>query len=286
MLTQAARQTVVTRAAIRQPLGSNARVSVAVVDLDGRVLGFFQNDDAPNFGIDVSVQKARGALLFSHPDAAALLAQAPPADYIAPPGTGASIVAYREAFHAFLGDAGALQGAVAFSTRALGNLHRPMFPDGIEATAHGPLSKPMSSWSPLNVGFQLDLVFNQLVKGVGGDQEAGCAGRAATAMPGRADTGIALAANGIQIFPGGVPIYRNGQLAGAIGVSGDGVDQDDMIAFLGLANAGAVLANGVGNAPAAMRSDAVSPMGTRLRYVQCPQAPFNDASEQNACAGR
>ena len=47
-----------------------------------------------------------------------------------------------------------------------------------------------------------------------------------------------LARNGVQIFPGGVPIYRGATLVGAIGVSGDGVDQDDMIAFLGVHDAG------------------------------------------------
>jgi uncharacterized protein GlcG (DUF336 family) len=36
--------------------------------------------------------------------------------------------------------------------------------------------------------------------------------------------------NGITIFPGGVPIYRNGELIGGVGVSGDGVDQDDIVA--------------------------------------------------------
>ena len=30
--------------------------------------------------------------------------------------------------------------------------------------------------------------------------------------------------NGITIFPGGFPLYRNGVLIGAIGISGDGVD--------------------------------------------------------------
>jgi hypothetical protein len=34
-----------------------------------------------------------------------------------------------------------------------------------------------------------------------------------------------------------------------------------------------------------MRSDTLTPMGVRLRYVQCPQAPFNGSDEQNACAG-
>jgi uncharacterized protein GlcG (DUF336 family) len=36
--------------------------------------------------------------------------------------------------------------------------------------------------------------------------------------------------NGITIFPGGAPLYKDGVLVGAIGISGDGVDQDDIIA--------------------------------------------------------
>jgi uncharacterized protein GlcG (DUF336 family) len=36
--------------------------------------------------------------------------------------------------------------------------------------------------------------------------------------------------NGITIFPGGVPLYKNGILVGAIGISGDGVTQDDYTA--------------------------------------------------------
>ena len=43
-------------------------------------------------------------------------------------------------------------------------------------------------------------------------------------------TGISRLPNGIQIFPGSVPIYRGNTLVGGIGVSGDGVDQDDMVA--------------------------------------------------------
>jgi uncharacterized protein GlcG (DUF336 family) len=35
---------------------------------------------------------------------------------------------------------------------------------------------------------------------------------------------------GIIEFPGGVPLYKNGVLVGAIGVSGDGVDQDEAVA--------------------------------------------------------
>jgi hypothetical protein len=84
-----------------------------------------------------------------------------------------------------------------------------------------------------------------------------------------------------------MPIYRGSQLVGAIGVSGDGIDQDDMVSFLGLANAGKILNTGIANAPPAIRADNLAPQGegTRLRYVNCPQAPFNGSTEQNVCAG-
>ena len=84
-----------------------------------------------------------------------------------------------------------------------------------------------------------------------------------------------------------MPIYRGSVLVGAIGVSGDGIDQDDMVAFLGLNNASKILNNGIGNAPKNLRADNIEPqgLGTRLRYVQCPQAPFNGSDEQNVCDG-
>lgn len=40
-------------------------------------------------------------------------------------------------------------------------------------------------------------------------------------------------AEGIIEFPGGPPLYKNGELVGAIGVSGDGVDQDENVAIGG-----------------------------------------------------
>ena len=73
---------------------------------------------------------------------------------------------------------------------------------------------------------------------------------------------------------------------GGIGISGDGVDQDDMIAFLGLHNAGLALNGAIGNAPPNRRADTLVPQGARLRYVQCPQAPFIDSTEQNVCEGK
>jgi uncharacterized protein GlcG (DUF336 family) len=47
------------RAQIRRPLDSRAQVSISVVDTYGEVLGLVRGPDAPIFGIDVSLQKAR-----------------------------------------------------------------------------------------------------------------------------------------------------------------------------------------------------------------------------------
>ena len=38
--------------------------------------------------------------------------------------------------------------------------------------------------------------------------------------------------NGIVFFPGATPLYVNGRLAGGLGISGDGVEQDDYVTFL------------------------------------------------------
>lgn len=92
---------------------------------------------------------------------------------------------------------------------------------------------------------------------------------------------------GASPVEGGIPIVVDGKLIGAVGVSGDGIDQDDMVAFLGLANAASALNTGIANAPSAIRADQIVPQGTgtRLRYVNCPQTPFNNSTQQNVCEG-
>ncbi len=70
--------------------------------------------------------------------------------------------------------------------------------------------------------------------------------------------------NGITIFPGGFPLYRNGVLIGAIGVSGDGVDQDDLVAASGCARF---------LAPAKIRADHFIYRGARLPYAKFPRDP-------------
>ena len=77
-------------------------------------------------------------------------------------------------------------------------------------------------------------------------------------------------------------------MIGGLGVSGDGIDQDDMISFLGLHNAGQRVGS-IGNAPKAIRADNIvvdlGNANVRLRYVSCPFAPFLDTDAQNVCEG-
>ncbi|HEX3396275.1 MAG TPA: heme-binding protein [Steroidobacteraceae bacterium] len=291
-----------TRAQIRIPVGLTASVTIAVVDTNGAILGMVRTADAPVFGADVSLQKARTAALLSSSAAAAFLAGLPDAQYLSttaagPVLTAVSLGGYVTAAQAFLADPNALaDGTIAYSDRAIGNLSRPFFPDGIDAAPNGPFSKPPGQWSIFSTGLQLDLSINALLQNVlfaagatATDVSAGCAGVQFTSGLSFTQTLTAAdrtkLANGLQIFPGSVPIYRGGALVGAIGVSGDGVDQDDMIAFLGLQRAGVLLNGSIQEAPPPRRADTLTPHGTRLLYVQCPQSPFINSDQENVCSG-
>jgi len=283
------------RAQIRRPLGSAARVTISVVDTNGAVLGIARGRDGPVFGIDVSLQKARSAVFLSSTAAAAALTGVPDAVYL----DGGLVLLRSEPLAQYVTDLRAFtglptalaDGAIAWSTRAVGNLARPFYPDGVDFAPHGPLSKPAGEWTPFSTGLQLDLAHNALIQhvafvaGLAPDVPANCTGVQGFNLGFGTSGAFPQLANGLQIFPGGVPIYRGNQLVGAIGVSGDGVDQDDMIAFLGVHQAAAAI-GGIGNAPQVARADTLVPAGTRLRYVNCPQAPFLDSSTEGVCAGK
>ena len=291
-----------TRAQIRRPLGSPARVTISLVDTQGAILGVVRTRDAPVFGTDVSLQKARTAAFMSSTSAAAFLATLPDAKYLTTSDTTVGVTRaivlnnYVGALRAFLGNGTALADGIAYSDRANGNLSRPFFPDGIDNEGPGPLSKPAGEWSPFSTGLQLDVAINAILQHVlfvaGApvpDVAPGCAGVQLAndlSSVGQTIAGVRLG-NGLQIFPGSVPIYRGSTLVGALGVSGDGVDQDDMIAFLGVHFGAQFLGSGgLGNAPTGSRADTVIAQGVRLRYVQCPQAPFLDNTDDNVCEGK
>lgn len=122
----------------------------------------------------------------------------------------------------------------AVTNRTIGFGAQPFFPPGIDGSAAGPFFNlyQQDVANPCSQGFQ-----------VAGPNQSG-----------------------VVFFPGSVPLYRNGVLAGGLGVSGDGVDQDDFVAAGGSAGF---------EAPAAIRADQVTVRGVRLPYLKFPQNPTN-----------
>ena len=241
---QAAAQANATRAAIRLPLGSSARVSITVVDSTGLILGMFRTPDAPIFGWDVSAQKARTVAFLSKASAAGDLTTAGFGSYVTAAAT----------------DGIALGGTIAFSDTAVGFLSQPIFPPGaISPFSNGPFSLPLGTWSIFNTGLQLDLLNQGLL--VPGDNNL------LTNLDGGAGgvcSNVANLPNGITIFPGSFPLYKGGVLVGGIGISGDGVDQDNIIGFAGSAGF---------EAPEGIRSDTIFVRGVRLPFSVFPRHP-------------
>ncbi|HJU18015.1 MAG TPA: heme-binding protein [Stellaceae bacterium] len=268
------------RAAIREPLNSPVQVTVTVVDLDGNVLAQARGPDAPIFGSDVSRQKARTAVFFSRPDAAMRISA-----ITAPASTDTGTFAdYIDRSRSLIGPT-AFSDGIAWSEVAIGNVARPFYPDGIDGNPPGSLSLPFAThWSVFSTGLQTDLIrasVVQAVKSVLFNRRLKANGHCG-AGPGKLPIlsgGITQLADGLQIFSGSVPIYRGDTLVGGIGVSGDGIQQDSMVSYLGLQNGPKAL----NNAPAAIRSDTFPVGGVKLRYINCPADPFLNSHVQNPC---
>jgi uncharacterized protein GlcG (DUF336 family) len=127
----------------------------------------------------------------------------------------------------------------AISGRALGFGGQPFFPSGINGTTPGPFR----------------VSFNK-------DQELAC-----TLL--REPTNGRQ--NGAIFFPGGVPLYRNGVLVGGLGVSGDGGEQNDLVASAGTAGF---------EAPDQIRADQLvlrknEGDGVRLPYLKFNRRPLD-----------
>jgi len=137
---------------------------------------------------------------------------------------------------------------VAMSTRCVGFLAQRFYPPGIDGNSPGPFFTEQDKLSGFS-GQEPNVTFTDMAD--------------LSSPPLR--TGIrADLPNGITIFPGGFPLYRNGVLIGAIGISGDGVDQDDIVGASGTHDF---------LAPNAIRSDQFNFRGTRLPYAKFPRDP-------------
>ncbi len=137
----------------------------------------------------------------------------------------------------------------AFSTRTVGFLAQSNYPPGIDDEGPGPLNRRQEVAS----GFDPDRLPVLLPK-----PDAPAALTPPFTPP------FAQFPNGITIFPGGFPLYRDGVLIGAIGISGDGVDQDDIVGASGTERF---------LAPFAIRGDRFGLEGTRFPYAKFPRDP-------------
>src|SRR5262249_48619403 len=111
-------------------------------------------------------------------------------------------------------------------------------------------------------GLQLDLILDEyfvnILRGIGGNAAA-LTNALTPPCP-----SLPAIANGTQIFPGSVPLYRNGKLVGGLGISGDGVGPDDIIATMGRTGF---------ESPPEIRSDRVFVRGVRLPFTKFPRHP-------------
>ena len=122
---------------------------------------------------------------------------------------------------------------IAVTNRTIGFGAQPLYPSGIDGTGPGPF-------------FSLYL----------DDVSAPCR---------QGSQPRDLNQSGVVFFPGSMPLLRNGRLVGGLGISGDGVEQDDLVAAAGAT--GFV-------PPEAVRADQLVLGGVRLPFLKFPRNPF------------
>jgi uncharacterized protein GlcG (DUF336 family) len=126
--------------------------------------------------------------------------------------------------------------STAVTNRTISFGAQPLFPPGIDGSQQGPFFNlyTMDTANPCTQGFQ------------GGPANAN--------------------KSGIVFFPGSAGLYRGGTLVGGLGVSGDGVDQDDFVTSGGTKGF---------EAPANIRADQILIDTVRLPYFKFPRNPTN-----------
>jgi len=120
----------------------------------------------------------------------------------------------------------------AITNRTISYGSQPLFPAGIDGSGPGP--------------------FFDLFRA---DAAAPCSQGSQPASPNQ---------NGVVFFPGSIPLYRGRDLVGGLGISGDGVEQDDYVSFLGAADF---------RPPEDLWADRVFVDGVRMPFLKLPRNP-------------
>ena len=181
--------------------GARTRMVFAIADFDGEILGLYRMPDATYFSIAVAVAKARNMAYYNS------AAEVNPVD---------------------LCDANQL--GKAHTNRTFRFLADPRFPDGIDFADAGcfsilndpgidPLTAENIAGPSPSSDFQSVLGFTRFNPERNFHRQS--------------DATTSLNENGVVFFPGAAPLYKSAALIGGLGVSGDGVDQDDVVAAAG-----------------------------------------------------
>ncbi|MDR3635921.1 MAG: heme-binding protein [Isosphaeraceae bacterium] len=217
------------RSAIRLPLNSTAKMVFAVSDKQGNILGLYRMPDATVFSIAVAVAKARNDAYYADP------AQLQSIDQV--PG---------------------LPKGVAMTSRTFRYLAEPRYPEGIDGNPPGPFSI-LNDAPVVEIGGPKPASAFQSVQGYD----------AFNPNTNFHDPNNPANQNGVVFFPGSSPLYKTvqgtDQLVGGLGVSGDGVDQDDDVTYY---------ASLAFQPPSSVpRADQVSVRGARLPYFKFNRQP-------------
>ena len=212
---------------------------ISVTDTRGNVLGLHRMPDATVFSIDVAVAKARNMSYYA--DAGALQS---------------------------VDQVDGVSAGTAFTNRTFRFLAEPRFPDGIDGADAGTFSILNNDAIDSTTGFNTAAgpatvgSFDLAVDSANGSVLGYDAFFPGTNFHDVADV---TNQNGIVFFPGSAPIYIDGQLVGGLGVSGDGVDQDDVVTAAGITNF---------QPPASvLRADQVKVDRVRLPYIKFLRHP-------------
>jgi uncharacterized protein GlcG (DUF336 family) len=229
------------RAQIRLPFNSTAKMVFAVSDENANILGLYRMPDATYFSIGVAVAKARNIAYYDNPS------QLQPIDQIKGVAAG-----------------------TAFTSRTLRYVSLPRFPEGIDIDGPGP-------GSILTDGGVTEFGTNKGPPLPAGDFQSIQGYNAFNPNTNFHDPYNKDNQNGVVLFPGSAPLYKdtNGaglrnQLVGGLGVSGDGVLQDDDVT--------SVASQAYGPPRTVKRADQVKVRGVRLpyfKYNRNPHVPLN-----------
>ncbi len=226
----------------------NVAMTFAISDKSGNILAMYRMPDSTVFSEDVAVAKARNVAYYNDPS------QLQQVDQVATQTGSNQLVA----------------AGTSFTSRTFRFLAEPRYPAGVDG------SQP-PQFSILN-----DAASAGIDPTTGENIGSPAAASAFTSVMGNDVFHVGTnfhdpvtAANtnnmnGIIFFPGSSSIYKDGKMVGGLGVSGDGVNQDDVVTYL----AAQGYLPDTSTTPNAPPADDVGVDGVRLPYINFTRNPF------------